>query len=100
MVENSKIKLLWDFEVATVSRVASNRPDLVLCMKEAPEKILLIEISCPADINVLAKETEKITKYQQLEGEMSSTYCRPVEIVPVVFGASGVESERQKSHLG
>ena len=82
MVENSKIKLLWDFGITTVSQVVRNRPDLIVFMKEAPEKIFLIEVSCPADINVLDKENKKITKYQQLAEEMSG---QPVEVVPVVF---------------
>ena len=70
------------FGIATIFQVVSNCPDLVVFMKEAPEKILLIEISCPADINVLDKENKKITKYQQLAEEMSG---QPVEVVPVVF---------------
>ena len=70
------------FGIATIFQVVSNHPDLVVFMKEAPEKILLIEVSSPADINVLDKENEKITKYQQLAEEMSG---QPVEVVPVVF---------------
>ena len=99
VVENATIKILWDFGMTTVSRVVSNRPDIVVFMKEAPEKILLVEVSCPADINVLDKENEKVTKYQRLAGEMSRTYCQPVVVVPVVFGASGIVSKNQKSHL-
>ena len=99
VVENGRIKILWDFSIIAMSHVVSNRPGIVVFMKETPHKILLIEVSCPADINVLDKETEKITKYQQLAGEITRTYCQPVEIIPVVFGASGIISKRQKCHL-
>ena len=99
VVENASIKMLWDFDIITVSHIPSNHPDLVVFLKETPEKILLIEVSCPADINVLDKENEKITKYQRLAGEMSRTYCQPAVIIPVVFGVSGVVSNNQKRHL-
>jgi len=82
-----------------VSLVASNCPDLVAFLKEAPKKILLIEVSCPADTNIFGKEAEKITKYQRLVVEMSRTYCQPVVVVPVVFGASGVISKDQRHYL-
>lgn len=42
-------------------------------MKQAPEKILLIEVSFPADINVADKEGEKVRKYQRLAGEILRT---------------------------
>ena len=43
-------------------------------------RILFLEISCPADVNVLDKEDEKVSKYQALAREMSITcghhsYC-------------------------
>jgi len=78
VVESARVKILYDFGIATVSLIVSNRPDLVVFLKEAPKKILLIEVSCPADINVFEKETEKVTKYQRLAGEMSRTHCQPV----------------------
>jgi len=93
VVENAKVKILWDFGIVTVSLVVSNRPDLLVFFKEAPNKILLIEVSCPADTNIFVKEAEKITKYQWLVVETSRTYCQPVVVVPVVFGASGVISK-------
>ena len=58
------IKILWDFGVITVSQIQSNHPDIVVFLKEAPEKILLIEVSCPADTNVADKEGKKVEKYQ------------------------------------
>jgi len=99
VVENAEIKILWDFGVITVSRIESNRPDIVVFLKEAPEKILLIEVSCPADTNVPDKEFNKVGKYQRLAGEMSRTYHQDVVIVPVVFGVSGIVSKQQRSHL-
>ena len=61
--------------------------------------ILFVEIACPADVNVLAKEDEKILKYQGLAREVSTGYNQPIDIIPVVFGHSGVVSCRQAAHL-
>jgi len=58
VVENAMIKILWDFGVITVSQIKSNRPDIVF-LKAAPEKILLIEVPCPADTNVADKKERK-----------------------------------------
>jgi len=99
MVENTWVKILWDFGVTTVSYVASNRPDVAVFLKEAPVKIPLVEVSCPADINVIDKEVEKVSKYQWLTGEMSRTYNQSLVIVPVVFGVTGIISKCQKNHL-
>ena len=72
---------------------------VVVVVVVSPQKIKLIEVSCPADINVVDKEGEKVSKYQRLSGEMSRTYLEEVVTVPVVFGVSGIVSKHQKSHL-
>ena len=50
---------------------------------------MFVEIACPADVSILAKEDEKILKYQGLAREVSTGYNQPVDIIPVVFGHSG-----------
>jgi len=93
---HAKVKILWDFGVITVSCIESNRPDIV---KEAPEKILLIKVFCPANTNVPDKEFDKVGKYQRLAGEMSRTCHQDVVIVPVVFGVFRIVSKQQRIHL-
>ena len=66
VVENSKVKTLWDFGMHTASPVSSNRPDMVVFLMDDGGKILLLEVSCPADVNVIDKEREKIAKYYSL----------------------------------
>jgi len=63
-------------------------PDNILFSK-SERKITLFKVSCPADINVLGKEQEKVNKYQALIREMSYCYNQLVDIVPVIFGHSG-----------
>ena len=66
-------------------------PDIVLFDYQSSE-ILFIEISCPADTNVLIKEDEKLHKYHPLAHDFHAMYNMPVTIVPVVLGCMGVVS--------
>ena len=98
VVENNEIKLLWDFGMVTDHMISHNRPDITVFLRR-DHHILFAETACPADVNVLAKEDEKILKYQGLAREVSTGYNQPVDIIPVVFGHSGVVSCRQGAHL-
>ena len=63
------------------------------------QRIMFVEISCPADVNVFEREDEKILKYQPLAREISNCYGQSVEIVRIVFGHTGVVSCRQLTYL-
>jgi len=98
VVENEEVKILWDFGMITDLRVCHNRPDIVTFLKK-DQRILFLEISCPADVNVLDKEDEKVSKYQALAREISTAYHQPVDIIPIVFGHSGIVSCHQSTYL-
>jgi len=60
---------------------------------------MFLEIFNPADVTVFEKEDEMILKYQTLAREISTCYGQPVEIVPIIFGHTGVVSCRQLTYL-
>ena len=62
MLESSVAKILWDFSLQTVHNHGSNHPNIVLFAYQQ-KQIYFIELSCPADINVISKEEEKLLKY-------------------------------------
>ena len=99
VVENEQAKILWDFGIQTLTTVGSNHPDIVVFLKECPTGILLLEISCPADMNILMKEEEKITKYQPLVQQMRQIYNQPVQVIPIVFGVVRMASKNQRMYL-
>ena len=70
----------------TVSPVACSWPDLIVFLKGDVDCILLLEVSCPANINIIEKEGEKIVKYQPLVQQLVQLYSQPVEIVFRVTG--------------
>jgi len=46
-----------------VSPIACNQPDLTVFLKGDVNHILQLEVSCPADVNIVEKEGEKIAKF-------------------------------------
>lgn len=63
-LENNYVKLYWDRTLLTDQTVTHNRADFVLVDKKA-RKTTLIEVVLPKTINLVAKHTEKITKYRE-----------------------------------
>ena len=61
----------------SASHHPSNQPDLVL-IDYQNKKILFIEVLCPADSHVLAKEDEKIHKYCAMASDFRTMYQMPV----------------------
>ena len=89
VLENSNVKLVWDFEFNLRQTTTSRRPDLVLEDKEK-KQIWICHMACPQQANIAAKRNEKVTKYRQLAFELRER--RPgynIAIVLVVIGALG-----------
>ena len=87
--ENEKAKLVWDFEFNLRKTSTSRRPDLILEDKEK-KKIWICDMTCPQQLNIEIKRTEKLNKYRQLAFELRerrATY--QIFVVPVVIGALG-----------
>ena len=63
---------LLAFGMVTDAEIPCDWPDLVVFLKQ-DRHILLLEVSCPADVNVMEKEKEKVGKYRALQGELA--YC-------------------------
>jgi hypothetical protein len=58
VLENGRVKLLWDFTIKTDYYLRHNRPDIVVREKE--ERICnVINIACHFHTRVLKKENEK-----------------------------------------
>ena len=74
--ESSVAKILWDFSLHTVHNHSCNCPDIVLFDYQR-KQIYFIEVSCPADINVLLKEEEKSLKYRDLASDFQQMYGMP-----------------------
>ena len=58
------------------------------------KRVFIIDVSCPSDGNVNAKENEKITKYSGLRVELAKMWQCESIIIPVVIGGLGGLSEK------
>ena len=89
--ESPTAKILWDFRLFTANNHPSDCLDIVL-YDFCQQQTCFIEISCPADINVITKEDKKTNKYCSLAADLHQMYNMPVTIIPVVLGCTSVVS--------
>ena len=88
LVETNDITMMWDTTIPTARKIKANRPDICLRNRKT-NNCLLIDISCPADGNIIKKHAEKLAKYSDLRVEISrKCHCRTL-VVSVVLGALG-----------
>eukprot|EP00957_Ditylum_brightwellii_P178823 13621371-Ditylum_brightwellii.AAC.1 len=69
--------------------IAANQLDLVV-LDEQKRTVLLIDVTCPMDINMVTAAVTKHKKYCDLEIAMKKQYklCK-IQTVPIVIGALG-----------
>ena len=66
VIENDKVKLLWDISILSDYMIEARRPDIVVIDKK--ERVcIILDITVPADRWVEEKEEEKVEKYQDLK---------------------------------
>jgi len=80
--------IMWDLPVVTDQTRLANWPDIVLHEK-GEKACLLIDIAILDDSNINTKETEKLSKYKDLENEVSRMWKGRTKIVPVIIEALG-----------
>ena len=86
MLQNEKVKILWDFKIQIDKHLAHNIPDITVVEKKQG---WLIDVAMPGGSRVNKKEVEKITKYQDLKVEVERLWEKKATVVSVVIGALG-----------
>ena len=96
VVENEKVKILWDFIIQTDHVIQHRRPDIVVPYK-TERRCHLIDIDVPIDKRMELKEQEKIDKYSDQRQKVKKIWnLSKVVVVSVVIGALGLISKRLK----
>ena len=89
----------WNVAVKTAVKVKHNKPDIIEWDTEQ-KTCKIIEVSCPANVNVMSKINEKENIYGPLIRNMQLMYkdytCM---FVPIIIGALGTVSKRLESSL-
>ena len=89
VMDTPKVIILWDFPIRTDRTIQANRPDRVI--KHTQNKLCqLIDISLPSNSNISAKESEKLSKYEDLEIEIAEMWKMKTKTIPVIVRVLGM----------
>ena len=97
VMEGKDVIILWDTPIHT-DKDTANRPDIVIKDKKE-NKCIFIDMSVPSERNVANKETEKLSKYKDLEIEVNKMWNMKTTTVPVIVGALGLIRKRMNDHV-
>ena len=76
-------------QVHTDKKIKANKPDIIF-KDHINNTCQLIDMTIPSDRNVSIEEVEKLSKYKDLEIEVSKMWKMKTTTLPVVIGALGV----------
>jgi len=82
---------------STDREVTENRPDIIIKTKQ--KKNILMDVTIPAERNIVQKEAKKKLKYQSLCLEIQLMWNRKFMITPVITGATGIATKYLKKVL-
>ena len=87
-VQGSK-EFWWNVPITTGTKTKHNRPDMVV-WDRANKQCVIVEVSCPLDANIVAKETEKINIYGPLIRNLQLLYPDyKFNFIPIIVGTTG-----------
>ena len=89
VTESEDTTILWNMQILTACVIAANKPDIVI-KDHKTMTCKLINMVVPSYRNTSAKVMEKLSKYKDLEIEVTRMWGMSTETVPVVIGAPGV----------
>ena len=83
------VTILRDFTVHTDKRIDANRPDIII-KKHEERSCIMMDVVVPSDQNNSLKEFQKLSKYKDLDIEVTKMWKLKTKIIPVVIGALGM----------
>ena len=89
VIANKNATFLWDFAIHTDRKIQADRPDIVV-KNHTDKSCFLIDMSVPSNTNVSLKIFEKLSKYKDLEIEVTNTWHLKITTLPVVISALGM----------
>ena len=85
---NTVTKKWWNMPIHTDREIKANRPDIIVKDK-VQKQCYFIHITVSSEQNISAK-VEKLSKYEDLEIEITRMWGMKILIILVVFGALGL----------
>ena len=98
VIENKNTTILWDFDIHTDNTIQANRPDIVV-KNHNDKTCFLIDMSAPSDTNVLFKIFEQLSKYRDLEIEVTKMWHLKTTTLLVVVAALGMVAKTVPNYV-
>ena len=89
VLENSSLKILWDFTIQTDWHLLHDRSDIV-CFSFHNKTVYIIDIAVPGDSRLTQKVNEKC---ERLKIELQRIWNVCVQIAPLIIGCLGSVSK-------
>lgn len=90
IVENDRVKILWNFQVQTDHHLRHIKPDIIVVDKTKNEANI-IDVAIPNDYRIAQKRLEKLRNYTDLCAEIKTLWrLSKVRITPIIIGAMGI----------
>ena len=96
--ECGNYEIWWDRPVEVPKKVEHNKPDVIV-IDRVKKCWTIIDFAVPIDQNLLKKEEEKVSNYNDLATEIRKLHKVSTSIVPLVVGALGVVTKNLKPSL-
>ena len=97
--KHSDYEYWWNVPIKTSTKLAHNKPDILIWNTEK-KTCTVVEISCPADVNITKKSKEKLDNYAALLRNLQMLYHKyKFEMVPIIIGALGYVTNDLKANL-
>ena len=81
VIESTEVAILWDFTIHTDRKIDANRPDIII--KDHRETTcIMLDVAVPADKNISLKEFPKLSKYKDLETEVTKMWKLKTKTIP------------------
>ena len=89
VVENERIKILWDVCIQCDHVIGARRPDIVIINKE-DKNCFIVDIAISGDSRLSKNVGEKVEKYQDLKREIMRMWnLKSAQEIPIIVGALG-----------
>ena len=73
VTESTEVTILWNFTINTDRKIEANQPDITIKNSEE-NTYITIDVTVPADKNISLKEFQKLSKYKDLEIEVTKMW--------------------------
>ena len=88
MIENKRVKILWDFEIQADKLVMANQPDTLVVDKHQRTAVV-VNVAILTDSNIRKREHKKHEKCRRLKEELEKMWGVKAAVVPIVIRALG-----------